>query len=111
MNVWSNRFGYMLPLEFGTNTVAVMGSDAAGNVRSNLFTLVRGNRYRLVITSPDSGTYVNTSAMLVSGYVSALRDEGLPTETNVVSVTVNGVPTELSSGVDGDGNWTSRSSE
>ncbi len=103
MNVRSNQFGYLLPLEWGTNTVTVIGSDAAGNTTSNAFTVVRSDRYRLAITSPAFGSFVNFSNVVVSGYVSALKDEGLPTATNVVAVTVNGVATTLGS-VDGNGN-------
>ncbi len=99
MNVRSNQFGYLLPLNSGTNTVVVMGSDLAGHTSSNFFTLVRGNSYRFAITSPAPfGWYANGQAQAVSGYVSALKDTNL-----VLSVTVNGVATTLFT-PDGDGN-------
>jgi hypothetical protein len=76
----------------------------AGNISSNVFTLVRSDSYRLAITSPAPfGTYANGQAQVVSGYVSAFKNEGLPTQTNVVSVTVNGVGTTLGS-IDSYGN-------
>jgi hypothetical protein len=52
---------------------------------------VRTDRYRAVITSPEFGAYAHGQPQVVSGYVSAKVDEGLPTETNIVSVTINGV--------------------
>ncbi|MGO9528583.1 MAG: hypothetical protein ACLPT4_03535 [Verrucomicrobiia bacterium] len=106
MNVRSNQFGYMLPIGWGTNTVVVMGANAAGYVSSNVFTLVSGNRYQFAFTTPAPGTYINNSNVQVVGYVSAFRDAGLPTQTNVVSVTVNGVPTTLTDGGGGLTNFT-----
>ena len=103
MNVRSNQFGYLLPLAWGTNTVVVRASDAAGNATSNIYTLVRSDRYRLAVTSPEFGSFLNSSNVTVTGYVSALKDEGLPTQTNIASVTVNGVGTTLG-GTDGEGN-------
>jgi len=103
MNVKSNQFGYRVPVTSGTNTLVVRAADAAGHATSNIFTLVCGNRYQFAITSPAAGSFINATNVTVTGYVSAMRDANLPSQTNVVSVTVNGVGTTLG-GVDGNGN-------
>jgi hypothetical protein len=104
VTVQSNQFGYLLPLNFGTNAVLIIASDAAGNASSNNFTLVNGNDYELTITSPSPyGFYANGQPQVVSGTVSQYRDAGLPNQTNIVSVTVNGIGTTLT-GPDGNSN-------
>ena len=67
------------------------------------FTIIRSDRYRFAITSPAFGEFATAPSNYVSGYVSAKFDEGLPRETNVVSVTVNGIGTTLGE-VDENGN-------
>jgi hypothetical protein len=106
MNVRSNQFGYILPVDWGTNTVLIMGANAAGYASTNVFTLVCGNRYQFAFTTPAPGTYINNSNVQVVGYVSAFRDASLPTQTGVVSVTVNGIPTTLTDGGGGLTNFT-----
>jgi hypothetical protein len=97
MIVVSNIFGAFLPLDFGSNTVLVMSSDISGNTSTNTFTFVNTLDYQLGITSPAPfGTYANGQPQVISGYVSGYWDLGLPTQTNVVSVTVNGFGTTLS---------------
>ncbi|HVM60286.1 MAG TPA: hypothetical protein VMV72_05400 [Verrucomicrobiae bacterium] len=97
MSVRSNQFGSLIPVGPGTNVLVLMAYDAAGNAMSETFTLVQGNRYQLAITSPvPFGAFANGQPQIVSGQVSALKDAGLPNQTQVASVTVNGVPTSLS---------------
>src|ERR1051326_6615479 len=49
------------------------------------------------------GFFANGQPQVISGYVSAYKDEGLPTEEPLDSVTVNGIATTLGS-IDGNGN-------
>jgi len=90
LNVRGLRVEGLVPLAFGTNQVLLNASDAAGNTTSNLFTIVRSGRYRAAITSPALGAFATAPSNLVSGYVSALFDEALPSETNVAGVVING---------------------
>ncbi|HUI08454.1 MAG TPA: hypothetical protein VL486_15745 [Verrucomicrobiae bacterium] len=104
LNVRDLQFEGLVPLEFGTNTVAVRASDAAGNATSNVFTIIRSDRYRFEITSPGFGEFATAPSNYVSGYVSAKFDEGLPTETNITSVLINGVAAVLDTNIDAEGN-------
>lgn len=104
LNVFGLQFEGLVPLKSGTNQVAFVASDAAGNASSNLFALIRSNRYRFQITSPAFGAFATTRFNFVSGYVSPLFDEGLPTQTNVTSVFINGVAAVLGTNVDANGN-------
>ena len=79
----------------------------SGNLRSAEKALARvGATVRIVnrpaevlaadaVVLPGVGAIANGQAQWVSGYVSAKKDEGLATETTLVSVTVNGVATTL----------------
>jgi hypothetical protein len=96
MTVISNTFGSYLPLDFGTNTVLVIASDVSGNASTDQFTLVNTLDYQLAVTLPSpSGFYASGQPQTIEGYVS-FWDLGLPTQTNAVSVTVNGFGTTLS---------------
>ena len=104
LNVRDLQFEGLVPLEFGTNQLLLLAFDAAGNTTSNAFMIVRSNRYRFAITSPAFDQYSSAFSNYVSGYVSALFDEGLPTQTNVTSVLINGVAAVLGTNVDTNGN-------
>jgi hypothetical protein len=105
LNVRTQKVEGLLPLDFGTNEVVISASDAAGNMTSNVFTIIRSDRYRAVITSPEFGGFATAPSNTISGYVSAKFDEGLPTQTNVASVTINGVAATLHwDQMDADGN-------
>jgi hypothetical protein len=104
LNVRGTHVEGLVPLEFGTNAVVVSASDAAGNASSNVFTVIRSDRYRFKITSPAFGEFATAPSNYVSGYVSAKFDEGLPTETNVTSVFINGVAAVLGTNIDANGN-------
>jgi hypothetical protein len=78
--------------------VLIVASDAGGNASSNTYRLARGNRYQFAM----SWDYDYYPPNYVTGYVSALRDDGLPTQTNLVSVSINGVGTTFT-GTNGDG--------
>jgi hypothetical protein len=95
LSVCDQQVEGFIPLDVGTNTVVVSAKDAAGNITSNLFMVVRADRYRAVITSPVFGEFATAASNVVSGYVSAKFDEGLATETNVTTVTINGVEAVL----------------
>ena len=104
LNVRGTHVEGLVPLEFGTNAVVVSASDAAGNTSSNVFTIIRSDRYRFKITSPAFGEFATAPSNYVSGYVSAKFDEGLPTETNITSVFINGVAAVLGTNIDANGN-------
>ena len=106
LNVRGIQVEGFVPLELGTNTVTVRAFDAAGNTTSNVFTVIRSTRYRFEITSPTFCEFATAPSNYVSGYVSAKFDEGLPTETNVTTVLINGVPAVLDTNVDENGNVT-----
>lgn len=95
LNVHGLHVEGLVPLEFGTNRLVFLAYDAAGNTSSNLFTLIRTDRYRVEITTPAFGQFATKPFTTVSGYVSALFDEGRPTQTNVVGVVINGVAAVL----------------
>ena len=104
LSVRDLQFEGLVPLEFGTNQLVLLAFDAAGNASSNAFTIIRSNRYRFQITSPAFDVFATAPSNYVSGYVSAKFDEGLPTETNVTSVLINGVAAVLGTNVDANGN-------
>ena len=105
LSVHGLHFEGLVPLEFGTNQLVLLALDAAGNTSSNLFTIIRTDRYRFEITSPKFGEFATKPLNTVSGYVSALFDEGRPTQTNVVGVVINGVAAVLDwEHVSADGN-------
>ena len=106
LNVRGRHYEGLVTLESGTNRLILVASDAAGNASSNSFTIVRSNHYRGAITSPAFGRFATTPSNYVSGYVSAKYDEGLPTETNVTEVYVNGVAAVLATNPDAYGNLT-----
>jgi hypothetical protein len=102
LNAMGSQFGYVIPVQPGTNLVEFIAQDAAGNATTNTCTVIRGTRYRTVLDLPEtagdfamSGSllayFANGEPQVISGYVNAKEDEGLPTETNLVSVAVNGV--------------------
>ncbi len=104
LNVRHAQVEQLLPLESGTNRVVVTASDAAGNTTSNLFTLVRSARYSVAITNPVFGAFASVPSNTVSGYVNLFFDAGLPTQTNVTSVFINGVAAVMGTNVDANGN-------
>ena len=85
------EFVYNVPLDEGENTLVLSAIDGAGNANDYRFTLVRSNRYRSRITSPDLSipTWGGRQARVVEGYVSALRDAGAQNQAHVVAVSVN----------------------
>ena len=95
LNVWKQHYEGLVPLSSGTNQVVLLASDAAGNSSSMFFTIVRSTRFQAAITSPAFGDFATAPSNTVSGYVSAVFDAGLPTQTNVVGVTINGVAATL----------------
>jgi len=109
LSVSQNQFGGTVPLESGTNQLVVLASNAAGYASSNVYTVISSTEFSGAITNPVFGAFAAASSNYVSGYVSALYDAGLPTQTNVTTVTVNGVAAVLGTNVDAFGNipfWT-----
>ncbi|MGD0061450.1 MAG: hypothetical protein ABSD58_18735, partial [Verrucomicrobiia bacterium] len=109
LTVSQNQYEGSVPLESGTNQLVLLASDAAGNASSNVFTLISGTDFSGAITNPVFGAFATAPSNYVSGYVSALYDAGLPTQTNVTSVTINGVAAVLGTNQDAYGNipfWT-----
>ncbi|MGO9243638.1 MAG: hypothetical protein ACLQDC_02570 [Verrucomicrobiia bacterium] len=109
LNVRQNQYEGSVPLESGTNQLVLVASDAAGNTSSNTYTIISSTEFSGAITNPVYGVFATAPSNTVSGYVSALYDAGLPTQTNVTSVTINGVAAVLGTNVDAYGNipfWT-----
>jgi hypothetical protein len=106
LNVRGRHYEGLVTVESGTNQLVLVASDAAGNASSNSFTIVRANHFRGAITSPAFGQFATAPSNYVSGYVSAKYDEGLPTETKITEVYVNGVAAVLSTTPDANGNLT-----
>jgi hypothetical protein len=95
-----------LALNEGENSLVLSAVDGAGNATDYKFTLVRSDRYRCKITSPDlsdSNQHLSFKPRTVEGYVSALRDAGTKNEARVVAVFVNDIPATLEA-KDADGN-------
>ncbi len=68
MNKRGHVFGYLLPVEFGTNLIVLVASDASGqNHSSQVLLIERGNHYRAAITSPEFGAFAEGEAPAVSG--------------------------------------------
>ncbi len=104
LNMRNSHYEGSVPLERGVNHMKLVASDAAGNMSSNLFTLICSNRFRCQITSPAFGAFATSPTTHVSGYVSALYDEGLPTQTTITGVFINGVAAVLGTNIDANGN-------
>ncbi len=99
LHVRQSHFEGAVPLASGTNQVELTASDAAGNTSSSAY----------AITNPGYGAFATVPSNTVSGYVSALFDAGLPTQTNITTITINGVAAVLGTNVDAYGNvpfWT-----
>jgi hypothetical protein len=109
LNVWKAHYEGLVPLESGTNQIVLSAANAAGTMTSKSFTAIRSTRFQAAITNPVFGVFATVPSNTVSGYVSALFDAGLPTQTNITSVLINGVPAVLGTNIDGNGNvpfWT-----
>jgi hypothetical protein len=109
LNVRQNQYEGLVPVSSGTNQLVLVASDAAGNATSNAYTIISSTEFNGAITNPVFGAFATAPSNYVSGYVSALYDAGLPTQTNVTTVTVNGVAAVLGTNVDAFGNipfWT-----
>jgi hypothetical protein len=109
LNVNQNQYTGLVSLESGTNQVELLASDAAGNTSSNTYTIISATEFSGAITNPVFGAFATTPSNYVSGYVSALYDAGLPTQTNITTVTINGVAAVLGTNQDAYGNvpfWT-----
>jgi hypothetical protein len=95
MNLWDLQFGWLVPLEFGTNIVVVTSS----NPTTYLFVVIRDNQFEAEIWSPAFGTFDNGQAMGVEGYVSPWSANGELIGIELVTGGPNSV------GVPVDGLW------
>jgi hypothetical protein len=103
--VRQNQYEGLVPLESGTNQLVLVASDAAGHATSEAFTLISSTEFSAAITNPVFDAYATAPSNHVSGYVSTLFDAGLPTQTNVVGVLINGVAAVVNwNNPDGNGN-------
>ena len=84
-------FGYLLPLELGTNVIVF----TASNLTREGKIVVRSADYRAAITSPTFGEFANGRELGVSGTVSAKYAEGTEEELGLAGVSVNGVAADL----------------
>ena len=105
LNVRQNQYEGLVPLESGTNQLVLAASDAAGHATSEVFTLISSTEFSAAITNPVFDVFSTAPSNYVSGYVSRLFDAGLPTQTNVVGVLINGVAAVVNwNNPDGSGN-------
>jgi hypothetical protein len=104
LTVGQNQYKGLVPLGSGTNQLVLLASDAAGNTSSNTYTIISATDFSAAITNPVFGAFATVPSNTVSGYVSALYDAGLPTQTNVTSVIINGVAAVLGTNIDAYGN-------
>jgi hypothetical protein len=104
LSVQGQQVNGSVPLQPGTNQIALVASDAAGNSSSNVFTIISSTEFSALITNPAFGAFATAPSNTVSGYVSALFDVGLPSQTNVMGVMINGVAAVLGTDVDTNGN-------
>jgi len=104
LTVGQNQYKGLVPLGTGTNKLVLVASDAAGNTSSNVYTIISATDFSAAITNPVFGAFAAAPSNHVSGYVSALYDAGLPTQTNVTSVIINGVAAVLGTNIDAYGN-------
>src|ERR1035441_2383889 len=110
MNRRDDIFGYLLPLDPGTNAIVLIATDATtNNLSSKLLVVERTDRYQASITSPNMGTFANGTTQTVTLVVSSLKDADTDSETGLVSVAVNGVTATLVT--NSDGLFTFRSEE
>jgi len=65
---------------------------------SRVLLVERSEKFRAEITSPAFGSFAEGQSNVVSGYVSAQRDDGTSNAPTVVAVHVNGMTTTLSGG-------------
>lgn len=91
LGVLQQHYGGSVPLELGTNQLALIASDAAGNATSNLYTIISVDNYQAAITSPALGAFASSPSTVVNGYVSGTVNSGQPTEADVTGVLINGV--------------------
>jgi hypothetical protein len=106
MNRREDVFGYLLPLDFGTNVVVLVAADAGKtNIASRILLIERSDRYQAEITSPAFGKFANGENQSSAGKVSLRLRMGESNELTLASVSVNGLAASLS-GPDGDGNVT-----
>jgi hypothetical protein len=102
--VGQNQYKGLVPLGSGTNQLLLLASDAAGNTSSNMYTIISSTEFSAAITNPVFGAFAAAPSSYVSGYVSALYDAGLPTQSSITNVTINGVAAVLGTNIDAYGN-------
>jgi hypothetical protein len=106
-----DQFGFLVPLDFGTNILILTGSGG----EEAAYAIERSDRYRAKLHAPTSGDFVmsepamgyfaNGQPQTASGTVSATLDAGTPEEAVLLSVSVNGVACTIT-GPDANGNMT-----
>ena len=95
MNQQNGVFDSLVPLDWGTNAVVIVATNASGDASSQLLLMERANRFRIV-WMPYGGTVPQV-------LVSQMMDEGLMSSGQLTSVTCNGMTMSMGT-PDGDGN-------
>jgi hypothetical protein len=106
MNRREDIFGYLLPLEPGTNVIVLTASDSGTNNPSSTVLLVeRSNRYEATFSWPGNdssfGKFANGSTQTVTGVVSREFEVGDGSLLALASLTVNGSSVSIGSGGSG----------
>ena len=102
MNRRDDDFGFLLPLDFGTNVIVLAARDGSGsNVSSRVVLVERSDKYQAAITGPAFGTFANGATQTITGYVSARFDDGSTNGMGLAEVKLNGQAVALGSAVNG----------
>lgn len=57
MNQRGDMFGYLLPMEWGTNVIVVVADGGEGNLASKMFVVVRSDRFQASWAWPAFGGF------------------------------------------------------
>ena len=93
MNQRGGIYGYMLPLDPGTNCIVLTACDGTtNNCSSQLLVVERSTKYQASLSWTDGwtgfGRFANGSTQEVSGVVSRIYDDGSPNGLSLASVTI-----------------------
>lgn len=105
MNRTKDIFGFLVPLDYGTNLIVLAASDSEGqNRHARLFKAVRSDKFELKLTSPafKFGKFCNGKAQVTEGSVSYRLANDSSNAMTLTSVRVNGMSASVS-GVAPDG--------
>jgi hypothetical protein len=98
LNRWGDAFGYRLPLEYGTNFIALATADAGEqNVGAQLLIVERTDKFYMNMSAPSFGGFANGSSLTAAGTVSLTFAAGTDEGMGLSSLTINGVAAAIGS--------------